>query len=309
VSLYYLPAIAVYAAIATATALAYLGCASVAAWALAAYLRRYRRGRLSQPGEGVRSVLAETDGRLRRHATAMLLFVAGALLLSVFGELGWWADLPVRLWAVLAAGLIILQGYALVRLVQLICYRLRLARLLAMHEEVSNRLVAAQARGYHLHYAVPAGDLCVDTVITGENGVFALRILQPPDGAGTVRLVDGQLVFGPAEQRVSVVPVLAAARVLARQMKEATGLALPVQTVLVVPGCRIETTDVQDCLVVNLQTCVSFIGWQNGRSFLMEDDRRRIDDWLLQRTSQRDRATRRAVRETLGDAVPPPILV
>jgi hypothetical protein len=309
VDIYYLPAVAVYAGVATTLALAYLGCANLAAWVFAAWRRRRRAGRASEPGAGVRGVLAETDGRLRRHSTALLLFAAGVLLLSVFGERGWWADLPVRLWAVLAAALLILHGYSLVRLVMLCRYRLRLEKLLGLHEEVSWRLAAAQSRGYHLHHAVPAGDQCLDTVITGENGVYALRILQPPAGAESATFEDGQLAFGPGGESLAVMPVLAAARVLAREMKEATGLALPVQTVLIVPGCRIESAEHPECLVVNLETCVSFVGWRNGRSFLMEDDHRRIDDWLASRTREPNRKMRRVVRETLGEAVPPPVLV
>lgn len=307
--LYYLPAFAVYAAVATATALAYLGTATVAAWGFAVYRQRRLRARPSQPGAAVRSVLTDADGRLRRHTTAMLLFVAGAFLLSVFGERGWWADLPLRLWAVLVAGLVILHGYGLVRLVQLIRYRARLLRLLDLQQDVHARLHEAQARGYRLHHGVPAGDFCIDTVVTGENGIYALRILLPPSGAETAVLRDGRLTFGPGEQKLNIVPALAGARVLSRELQEATGQALTVQTVLIVPGCRTESGEDQNCLLVNLDTCGSFIGWRNGTGFLMTDDLRRIDDWLAKRASRPDRAARRAVRATLGEAVPPPVLV
>lgn len=307
--LYYLPAFAVYAAISTATALAYLGAATVAAWGVTLYRRRRLRARPSQPGAAVRSVLGDADGRLRRHTTAMLLFVACALLLSVFGERGWWADLPLRLWAVLVAALAILHGYGLVRLAQLIRYRARLLRLLDLQQDVHARLHEAQARGYRLHHAVPAGDLCIDTVVTGENGIYALRVLVPPPGAETAVLRDGRLTFGPEEQKINIVPALAGARVLGRELQEATGQAVPIQTVLIVPGCRTESGDNQNCLLVNLETCGSFVGWRNGTGFLMADDRRRIDDWLAQRASRPDRAARRAVLATLGEAIPPPVLV
>ena len=308
-NLYYLPAFAVYAGIATATALAYLCLATGAGW-LYAYMRRNRRaaGR-PQPGTAVRSVLLETDQRLRRHTTALLLFVAGGLLLSVFGERGWWADLPLRLWAVLAVALMILQGYALVRLVQLIRYRARLTHLLHQHEEMNARLAEAQARGYRLHYAVPAGDLCLDTVVTGENGVYALSIVLPPPGAETAVLRDGRLLFGPDKHVSNIVPILAAARVLGRELQESTGQAVPVQTVLIVPGCRTESGENQTCLLLTLETCVSFVGWRSAPGFLMADDLRAIDTWLEDRTRRPDRAARQAVRATLGEAIPPPLLV
>lgn len=309
VDLYYLPAFAVYAAIATATALAYLGLATVAAWGFALYHRRRLRARPSQPGAAVRSVLSDADGRLRRHTTAMLLFVVGACLLSVFGERGWWADLPLRLWAVLVTVLVILHGYGVVRLVQLIRYRARLCRLLDLQQDLHARLHEAQARGYRLHHAVPAGDFCIDTVVTGENGIYALRILLPPPGAENAVLRDGRLTFGPDEQVMNIVPALAGARVLGRELQEATGLAISVQTVLIVPGCRTESGADQNCLLVNLETCGSFVGWRNDTGFLMADDRRRIDAWLAERASRPDRASRNAVRATLGEAIPPPVLV
>lgn len=306
---YYLPAFAVYAAIATTMALAYLGVATVASWLYVLFRRRRPRIRRPQPGATVRSVLAQVDQRLRRHTTALLLFVACALVLSVFGERGWWADLPLRLWAVLATALLILQGYALVRLVQLFRYRLRLAGLLDQHEDVTARLAEAQARGYRLHHGVTAGDLCIDTVVTGENGVYALNIIPPPPGAETAELRDGRLRFGPDEQVINIVPILAAGRVLGRELQEATGQTQAVHSVLVVPGCRTEAGEDQTCLLVNRETCVSFIGWRNGAGFLMAEDQQRIDIWLEERIRRPDRAARRALRATLGEAIPPPLLV
>ena len=305
---YYLPAFAVYAGIATSTALAYLGLSTVASWLVALMRRKEQRARRPQPGAAVRSILAEADYRLRRHSTALLLFVVCALLLSIFGERGWWVDLPLRLWAVLAAALVILQGYALVRLVQLLRYRTRLRDLLDHHEEMHARLADAQARGYRLHHAVPAGDLCIDTVVTGENGIFALSLVRPPPGAETAELKDGRLTFGPEKKVTNIVPALAAARVLGKELQAATGQTLTVHTVLVAPGCRTQSAEDQTCLLINLDTCVSFIGWRNSAGFLMDDDRRPIDKWLDERSRRPDRAARRAVRATLGEAIPPPVL-
>ena len=96
---------------------------------------------------------------------------------------------------------------------------------------------------------------------------------------------------------------------LGKELQAATGQNLSVNTVLVVPNCRTESGEEQTCLLINLETCVSFIGWRNTAGFLMADDRRPIDKWLDERSRQPDRAARKAVRATLGDAVPPPLLV
>ena len=171
--LYYLPAYAVFGAVAATVAIAYLGCANLVAWIARALYRRNRPGRVARPGEAVRSVLAATDDRLRRQATALLLFLTGSGLLAVLGERGWWVNLPLRLWAILALALLVLLGFALVRIWQLTAYRWRLQGLLAVHEDVAVRLSEAQMRGNRVHHAVPAGGTCIDTVVTRVT-VFAV---------------------------------------------------------------------------------------------------------------------------------------
>ena len=94
---------------------------------------------------------------------------------------------------------------------------------------------------------------------------------------------------------LNIVPALAAARVLGKELQAATGQTLTVHTVLVVPGCRTESAEDQTCLLINLDTCGSFIGWRNSAGCLMEDDRRPIDKWLDERSRRPDRAARRAV--------------
>jgi len=309
VDFYYLPAFAVFAALAATVAFAYLGCASLAAWIGGVLRRRRRRGRVSRPGEAVRAVLAGTDARLRRLGTALLLFTSGSFLLSVFGERGWWADLPLRLWAILAVGLLVLLGFAVVRLQHLTAYRWRLLRLLEVHEDVAVRLSEAQMRGNRVHFAVPAGGTCVDTVVTGPNGIYALRILPAPPGAESVALENDQLNFEPGGERFDLARTFATSRALAKEIDQATGIRALVQPVVIVPDCRISSGDDGRCLIVNRDTCVSFVGWRNSSAFLMEDETARIDEWLSDRTVSRDRDTRRAAKATLGNAVPPPAMV
>lgn len=307
--LYYLPALAIFGAIAATAAVAYFACANLIAGLATVYHRRRRRGRMSRPGEAVRTVLGETDARLRRHSTALLLFVVCGLVLSVFGERGWWYDVPMRLCAVLLVGLAVLLAFAVARLQQLSVYRWRLLRLLDMHEDLAVRLSEAQMRGNRVHYAVPAGATCIDTVVTGPNGVYALRILPPPADADSVRLAGEQLHFEPGGQRFGLARTLASSRTLAKEINQATGVRCLVQPVVIVPGCRILDSEDGRCLVVNHETCVSFVGWRNASAFLMEEETASIDNWLGGQTITRDRAARRAAAATLGNAIPPPALV
>ncbi|MGI9329686.1 MAG: hypothetical protein ACR2QB_03135 [Gammaproteobacteria bacterium] len=307
--LYYLPAFAVFAALAATVAFVYLGCASLAAWIAGLLRQRRQRGRVSRPGEAVRSVLAGTDARLRRLGNALLLFISGSLLLSVFGERGWWSDLPLRLWAILAVGLLVLFGFAMVRLQQLVAYRWRLLRLLEMHEDVALRLTEAQMRGNRVHFAVPAGGTCIDNVVTGPNGIYALRILPPPPGAQSVSLENNYLNFEPGGERFDLARTFATSRALAKVIEQDLDVRALIQPVVIVPGCRISSGNDGRCLVVNRDTCVSFVGWRNSSAYLMEDEIERIDEWLSAQTVSRDRETRRAAAATLGNAVPPPALV
>ena len=61
---YYLPALAVFGAVAATLAMTYLACANLAAWLGRLVRRRRQSGRVSRPGEAVRTVLGETVARL-----------------------------------------------------------------------------------------------------------------------------------------------------------------------------------------------------------------------------------------------------
>jgi hypothetical protein len=309
VDFYYLPAFAVFGALAATVACVYLVCASLAARLAGMLRRRRKRGRVSRPGEAVRSILSVTDARLRHLGTALLLFISGSLLLSVFGERGWWSDLPLRLWAILALAVLILLGFAVVRVHHLMTYRWRLRRLLEVHEDVAVRLSEAQTRGNRVHFAVPAGGSCIDTVVTGPNGIYALRILPSPPGADSVSLVNDQLHFEPVGERFDLARTFATGRALAKAIDQGTGVRALVQPVIIVPDCRISSGDNGRCLIVNRDTCVSFVGWRNSSAFLMEDETASIDQWLSNHTVSRDSDARRAARATLGNAVPPPAMV
>ena len=298
-----------WGAVATAVALVYLLIAASLA-GLGRWLdARSRSATVSRPGEAVRRALEQTNGRLQRHGTAILLFTVSFVLLLLLGDRSWWPAFSTRVWVVMLVGLLVPQVYGLVKLAQLVAYRQRLIRLLRLHEALAARLVEAQMRGYRLSFAVPVVNSVVDVVATGADGVYAIHIVVPPAGANAAQLRSDGLHFHPGGQVHTVSPAFDAMAALQREIASATGVRSLVQPVLVVPDCRINRGDDETALVVKLESCVSFVGWRNPDAFLMEDELARIDAWLADQTIERDRGARDAAAITLGNAVRRPALV
>jgi hypothetical protein len=301
--------LATWGGVATAVALAYLLFAAPAVGVARWLHYRGQRATVSRPGEAVRRALEQTNGRLQRHGTAILLFVVSLSLLLLLGDRAWWPTFSSRVWVVLLLGQLVPQVYGMVKLVQLLAYRRRLIRLLRLHEALAARLAEAQMRGYRMRYAVPSGQAVIDAVATAPNGVYAMHIVVPPAGANAAQLRSDGLHFHPGGQVYAVKPAFDAMAVLQREIAAATGVRSLVQPVLVVPDCRVNRGDDDSALVVKLESCVSFVGWRNPDAFLMEDELARVDAWLADQTIERDRAARDAAEITLGNAVRRPALV
>ncbi len=294
---------------ATAVSLIYLLLASSLAGLARIATARQQQLLIARPGEAVRRALNLTNGRLQRHGTAMLLFAVSFGLLVLLGDRGWWPEQSARVWLVIVLSLLVPAIYGLIKLVQLAAYRHRLVSLLRLHESLAARLIEAQRRGYRVHYAVTVGKACIDAVATGPNGIYALHLVMPPPAAHAAQLRGEGLQFQPQEQYREVRPALNAIAGLQRDIAAATGVRSPVQAVLVVPDCRINRGDDESALVLNLDSCVSFVGWRNPDAFLMDDELRQVDEWLGGQTVARDRAARHAAAATLGNAVRRPALV
>jgi hypothetical protein len=304
-----LPMLAAWGAVATAVALVYLLIAAAAA-GLGRWLdARNRRTPVSRPGEAVRRALKRTNGRLQRHGTAILLFTVSLGLLLLLGDRSWWPQFSSRVWLVMLIGLLVPQGYAMVKLAQLATFRQRLVRLLRLHEALGARLVEAQMRGFRLRYAVTVARSVIDVVATGSSGIYAIHVVVPPAGANAAQLRSDGLHFQPGGEVRPIRPAFDAMAALQRDIAAATGVRALVQPVLVVPDCRINRGDNDTALVVALESCVSFVGWRNPDAFLMDDELARVDAWLADQTIERDRQARDAAEITLGNAVRRPALV
>ncbi len=277
--LFDLPAYVSYALVALALALSYLG--------IARLLRlgadfRYRRRRLPrlQPGEPVRRELRRNHRRLASHLHACLLALLSFGLLLLLGQRGWWPDWPERAWVALAVLLLIPCAYAAVKLTMLLSWRRHLLRLLALHDDVAERLAEAELRGNRLHFSVPSEAGYIDAVVVGPNGVYALLLQPAPENCTELRIADGRLYFDPVGLSQPTDTWHAVAAGLSRNIEAGSGQRVIVQPVLVVPGGRLVDSDDDRLLVLSLEACVSFIGWRNPRAFLMDDELRAVDAWL-----------------------------
>jgi hypothetical protein len=284
------PALSAFAAIGLAIALAYLLCSTL--WSGVVLVARTRRewasGLQRRPGAFVAAELAQVERRLRRHATAALLFSVTTGVLSLFGRHEGWSlpgEWVPRLLAVLVGGtalFAILKGYALIG------YRRRLAAVLAADLAVAQRLEEVQRRGHRMFHAVQIGPHLVDHVVVGTIGVFAVQVIVPErSGATGVSMSRGSLVFGPGHGQFRLQPTLETFSRLARELGRLVGHPIKVVPTLVVPGCRISTWDDDRCLLTNEQNCVTLVGWKDSAAYLMDDEVARICEWLAPRCRPR----------------------
>lgn len=304
-----LPAYVVFSLIALNIAFAYLvGVASVRRLSAFAWRRR-RRLRL-EPGEPVRRKLLRNGRRLAGHWHAVLLGLVVFACLALLGQRGWWPDWSPRFWATLAILLLIPQAYGAAKLFELLRDRWRLAQLLQLHDAVAARLGEAELRGNRLHFAVPTEAGPADVVVIGPNGLYLLLLVPPPAGSETVCLCEGRLHFEPGPVSLSTAPMRAVGEAMRKSIAQSTGRRITVQTVLIVPGCQVLPGEDHDLLVVNLPSCISFVGWRNPQACLMDDEIRDIDAWIAGNASigndpaePRAQALLRAVSRWLASAV------
>jgi len=277
-----------FATISLCVAAAYLGLIYLTTL-LADLLMRFREKHpaICRPGEIVHQGLKVT-GRLWDHfRTAALLCGVSFGLMTSFGRYGWWIPLPMLANIAIAAALFGVSGYALLKMNQLARYRRRLAALLEIHNQISSRLVEAQLRGNRVFYAVRFDDVVLDNVIVGRDGIYTLQLFTAPAGSSSVQYSSGGLIFLPAGQRASLRPYSRAMSSLGKALTEANGSKVTVLPVVAVSDCKIEKADNKVPMVVSVQTCNAFIGWQEDGAFLLDDDVAAISAWLASRELER----------------------
>jgi hypothetical protein len=258
---------------------------------------REKHPAICRPGEIIHQGLKVT-GRLWDHfRTAALLFGVSFLLLMNFGRYGWWVPLPTLANVAIATVLSCVLGYSLLKMIQLARYRRSLAALLEIHNQISSRLIEAQLRGNRVFYAVRVGDVVLDNVIVGRDGVYTLQLFTAPAGSDGVQCASGGLTFLPVGQKISLQPYSRAVISLSKALTNANGSKVTVLPVVVAPECKIEASDSHVPMIVSVQTCNAFIGWQEQGAFLLDEDVATISAWLASRELER---VPRSVNATVG---------
>ena len=243
------------------------------------FAKRRRPG--VRPGENVHQALKLT-GRLWDHCrTASLLFLVSFILLLNFGRHGWWVPLPPAANIVIAASLLIALTLVLLKFVQLLRYRLRLGRLLEKHNAVAECLIEAQLRGNRVFHSIKLGDMTLDNVVVGRNGVYTIQLFIPPLGAESVHLAQGRLLFQPDASRIVLHQYSKAVRLLRDALAAEISSPVTVLPVIVVPDCKVGQPDQRTPMLVNLHTCMSFVGWSDKSAYLMDEDIAAVSAWLV----------------------------
>jgi len=283
---------------------------------IASLLLRFRRSRpvSCRPGEVVHQALKITGRRWDQYRTAALLFCVSLALLLGFGRYGWWPEQSMGVYAVIGAVIgavhILLLGFSIFRMIQLIRYRLRLSSLLDAHIEVAQRLTEAQLRGNRVYHAVPIGDAIIDNVVVGSNGVYTVSLVtSPAQDYESVSFRRGGLVFQPGAVRHDLRQYGKTIIALTRALSEHVSESVVVQPVVIVPDCRIEEAQEDGPLLVSMESCMSFVGWKDQRAFLMEDDIAAINDWLARQVLVQKPRSLRQMASCLKGQIERPALV
>jgi hypothetical protein len=237
-----------------------------------------------RPGEYVHQAL-KVSGRLwDYYRTAALLFSVSMLILFNFGVRGAWQPMSLFSNIVITLLLVVPLVYSVLKLIQLVRYRIKLTGLLDLHMQMSRRLAEVQVRGNRVYPAMRANGHLIDNVIVGAEGIYALQLFVPPPGAQSVKYERGALIFQPCGTRYSLAEYNKALQALEGALAEQIGTAVTVLPVVVVPECRIETAEGQGPLLVSLQACNAFVSWRDDKFFLHAEDLAKLAGWLSSQT-------------------------
>ncbi|MGB5592289.1 MAG: hypothetical protein WBN31_15185 [Gammaproteobacteria bacterium] len=241
-----------------------------------------------RPGEMLHQAL-RVSGRLWDHyRTAALLFGVSFLLLVNFGRDFGFGLQPAWLNTSVLCGVLGVLGFSILKMVQLMRYRARLQASLELHQQVARRLVEVQLRGNRVFPSVGSGDDAIDYVVVSQNGVYALHLASLPKGVESVQLERGGLICQPGGTRVELQQFNNAVLRLGSSLSAQTGSPVSMLPVIIAAGGRImsekepavEPGQNNDEMLVSLQACASFIGWQKEEFFLHDDDIARLNGWL-----------------------------
>jgi hypothetical protein len=218
---------------------------------------------------------------------------AGFVLLSVFvalffaGREGWWSDLAPWAWWLVSLFLALVAACEVHVLLGLWQARRRAVRSLDAHLATGQRLEYVAARGNFLFHSVPAGGDCIDHVVLGPNGVYAVHVLDEPlRGDRRARLENGSVVFGDGDRRPLAGWRHRVAN-LARELESGLGHALKIRSVIVVPDREVAAAEEGDVLLVNQSGLTMMTGWRDQRAFLLDEEVACLERLLSQRVSSR----------------------
>lgn len=240
----------------------------------------------TEPGDHFRRQLRDTDVRTGAHLAAGFVLLSVSVALLFAGNERWWSDLPPWAWWLVSLFLALVAAREVHVLLSLWQARRRAARSLDAHIATAQRLEYVAARGNYLFHSVPVGDGCIDHVVLGPNGVYAVHVIDRPPGRDrTARLERGGVVLGEDGDRQSLAPWRRLVTQLARELEPGLGRALAIRSVIVVPGREVSAADEGDVLLVNQAGLTMMTGWRDRHAFLLDEEVESLERALSERVS------------------------
>ncbi len=241
----------------------------------------------TEPGDRFRRQLRDSGVRAATRLAAGFVLLSVFLALLVAGREGWWSDLAPWAWWLVSLFLALVAAYEVHVLLGLWQARRRAARCLGAHIATGQRLEYVAARGNYLFHSVTAGDGCIDHVVLGPNGIYAVHVLdEPVRGDRRARLEDGSVVFGDGERHPLAGWRQLVTR-LARDLESVLGHALTIRSVIVVADREVTAAENGDVLLVNQSGLTMMAGWRDQRAFLLDEEVACLERALSERVSPR----------------------
>ncbi|MEO0573877.1 MAG: hypothetical protein AAF004_00345 [Pseudomonadota bacterium] len=157
----------------------------------------------------------------------------------------------------------------------------------AARHAVAHGLTRVGAEHAIVHHDVAVDrNYWVDHVMLNVNGAFAIHVISPANRKTVdATLHNDAIVFDGHEQTVALDTVRQRTAALQHRISKPLGRIIPVRSVVVVAGCRVQGKSDDQLLVVSERDLVMIQGWRSASAALMSEDIDAIDHQLAGATA------------------------
>ena len=225
--------------------------------------------------------LKKMEASMNTHAAAFA--VAALVFLSIFflATEPWYSPLDNMSWWVVFGFLSALLVMEIVSLIRLQRSRFLLAKQFDARVTAAQGLQVVATKGNHIFHAIAIGDVLIDHVVVGSDGIYAVHVLvRNPKKHGTVNLRDNKLLFGQNAPAYSLDNWNKTLKAFATKLNGVLGHPVRVMSVIAVPGWLTGDYGSDRHLIANQDNLITLTGWKHADAYLMNDDVEKVKLYL-----------------------------